>query len=118
MRTDYQRAAVTEAGFQAQVIGLAGLCGWQVMHVRRTTRGRLDDRWTTATSIKGWPDLVLWRPGEILFRELKTDKGRATNEQMDVLDSLEAAGCDVGVWRPKDWPAIESALRRPAGDAA
>lgn len=104
----------TEASFQAQVVDLAHLCGWRTMHVRRTV-GRRNGRpaWQTATSIDGWPDLCLWRPGWFLAVELKTDRGRLTAAQAEVLASLRDAGVDVRVWRPADWPDIEATLKGP-----
>lgn len=96
--------AVTEADFQAQVVELAGLLGWQVLHVRRSI-GK-GNKWTTTTSVKGWPDLFLWHPRHgVLARELKTDdpKSKPTAEQTAVLASLCAAGVDAGVWRPADF---------------
>ena len=52
----------------------------------------------------GFPDLVLvsTRQGRILFRELKTDKGRVSPDQRKWIDGLTAAGGDAGVWRPED----------------
>lgn len=103
---------VTEAEFQAQVVHLAHVCGWRTMHVRHSIgRGQ---SWTTATSLAGWPDLALWRPGQFLLRELKSDTGRVRPEQDEVLASLCAAGVDARVWRPKDWPEIEATLTRRA----
>ena len=94
--------AITEAEFQAQVVQLAGILGWQVLHVRRSIgKGK---RWTTSTSIVGWPDLFMWHPRHgVLARELKTDTGKLTAEQEEVLASLCAAGVDAGVWRPADF---------------
>lgn len=65
----------------------------------------------TATTCEGWPDLVLWRPDRIIFRELKSETGKLTPAQRDLLLSLRAAGADVLVWRPSDWPDIEKELR-------
>jgi hypothetical protein len=105
---------VTETEFQALVVDLAHLTGWQTMHVRpaQTANGRH----LTPTTCVGWPDLTLWRPGQHLIRELKTDRGRLTPAQADVLDSLRLAGIDADVWRPRDWDAINRTLRatRPA----
>ena len=45
----------------------------------RPSVGRRGGRpaWQTTTSIAGWPDLAcLWRPGQLLLVELKTDRGR------------------------------------------
>lgn len=106
---------MTEAEFQAQVIGLAEMRGWQVMHVRRAVAGR-KGKWLTPTSLAGWPDLVLFKPGRgILYRELKTDRGRVSADQVAVLGALTAAGGDAGVWRPRDWPVIADTLTRRAG---
>lgn len=106
--------AMSEAEWQQQVLELAALCGWRVNHHRPTPAGRGRDRWTTATTVVGFPDLLLFRPGALLFRELKTDKGRLSPEQRAVLAELEAAGANVGVWRPKDWDAICRELRCPS----
>lgn len=105
---------VREADFQGQVVQLAGLAGWRTMHVRPAI-GRRNGQaaWQTTTSVVGWPDLVLWSPrrGRVLFRELKTDAGRLTPQQAQVLDELAAAGADVGVWRPRDFDTIREELR-------
>jgi len=47
----------------------------------------------------------------VLFRELKTDAGRLTPQQAQVLDELAAAGADAGVWRPRDFGRIKEELR-------
>jgi hypothetical protein len=53
-------------------------------------------------SDKGFLDLVVLgtRP---LWRELKTETGKLTIEQLDVMRRLDQAGQDVDVWRPTDW---------------
>ncbi len=53
-------------------------------------------------SPKGWPDMVLSGKKGLLFRELKTEKGRLTPEQKDWLLALERHGCNTGIWRPSD----------------
>lgn len=106
---------ISEADFQAQVVELAGLLGWRHLHVRRTVgRGR---KWTTSTNLQGWPDLLLWheRQRRVLAAELKTDAGRATPEQLEVLDSLRVAGLEAHLWRPRDWDQITRVLGRPEG---
>lgn len=97
--------AVDEATFQNQVIELATILGWQVLHVRKSIGRRAGGRaWQTTTSIKGWPDLFMWHPRHgVLARELKSDTGKVTAEQEEVLASLCAAGVDAGVWRPADF---------------
>jgi hypothetical protein len=80
------------------------------MHVRRSVVRA--GRWATATSIPGWPDLTLLGHGQLIFAELKTDRGRLSGEQVGVIAALRAAGQDARVWRPDDWPEIERTLTR------
>lgn len=63
------------------------------------------ERWVTAMSgNKGFPDLVITGPNGVLYRELKTMKGRVSVEQHEWLNTLTEAGADAKVWRPDDWP--------------
>lgn len=109
---------VSEAEFQRQVVELAQLCGFRVMHVRRSQGFRGGERgWQTTTSVDGWPDLFMWHPKrrEVLVVELKSDRGRVSQAQWDVLVSLSAAGADARVWRPGDWVEVEAVLTGKAG---
>jgi hypothetical protein len=102
--------AMTEAELQTSVVELARLTGWRCLHVRRSIgKGH---RWQTTTSIVGWPDLFLWKPGRCIAAELKSDDGRVTGEQEEVLDSLAAAGIETHVWRPADLDDIAHLLAR------
>jgi len=49
----------------------------------------------------GWPDWAIVGPGGLVFRELKTQRGRVTAAQQAWLDALTAAGQDAAVWRPE-----------------
>ncbi|TNC19089.1 VRR-NUC domain-containing protein [Amycolatopsis alkalitolerans] len=51
----------------------------------------------------GWPDLVLFGRGGLIFRELKSTAGRVSRDQQLVGAELARAGADWAVWRPKDW---------------
>lgn len=99
-----------EATFQAQVVELARILGWRCNHHRRSI-GK-GNRWTTATSVVGFPDLTLWRRGRIVFAELKSATGRLTPEQREVLASLAEAGPEVYVWRPSDFDEIKRVLSK------
>lgn len=86
--------AMFEKPFQTRVIQLAKFHGFElVYHTHNSKR-----------SAPGFPDLVMvsTRHGRILYRELKTTKGRVTVEQQTWLDALEATGQDASVWRPAD----------------
>jgi len=98
----------SEGDFQSAVMTLADLYGWWVMHVTTSQKGQ---KHLTSTSLSGWPDLVLWKPGVgVLYRELKTNRGRLSGAQQTVLGSLTEAGQDCAVWRPRDWALIEQTL--------
>lgn len=92
-------AEISERDFQAEVLRLAKRHGWLSYHTHDSRR-----------SAKGFPDLVMVRPPQLLFAELKTNTGKLTPEQQDWLDHLNASGAVACVWRPKDWPMIERAL--------
>lgn len=49
----------------------------------------------------GFPDLVVVGT-RVLYRELKTEKGRLRPAQVVWVNALTHAGVDVGVWRPAD----------------
>jgi hypothetical protein len=50
----------------------------------------------------GYPDWTFAGPGGVLWRELKTMKGRPSADQTQWLEVLRSAGADAKVWRPAD----------------
>ena len=78
----------SEQDFQRSIIRFAKSRGWLFYHT-----------WDSRRSEPGFPDLVLVRD-RVLFRELKTDKGRLTAIQKTWRDQLKAAGADYQIWRP------------------
>jgi hypothetical protein len=91
--------AISEKEFMAQVVQYAKLRKWLVYHTHDSRH-----------SAKGFPDLVFVRDTEILFVEMKSDKGKLTPEQEVWVDALVAAGQQVAVWRPSYWNAIQESL--------
>lgn len=93
--TEYQAhvdRSISEAAFQAQVMQLARVLGWKAYHTHDSRR-----------SDPGFPDLVLVHPQHgVLFRELKTERGRVSDAQRTWLAALAASGADAAVWRPHD----------------
>ena len=79
---------ITEKIFQGQVIKIAKAFGWLCYHTYDSRR-----------SEPGFPDLVLVRD-KILYREIKTEKGRLTAAQKTWGERLKKAGGDYDVWRP------------------
>ena len=83
------------------VIDLADLLGWLVYHTHDSRR-----------SAAGFPDLVFVRGERLIVAELKTERGRVSNAQSAWLAALDAiSGIETYVWRPNDWPVIETMLR-------
>lgn len=124
-----------EEQFQQQVIDLAHIYGWRIAHFRpaRTQQG-----WRTAVAADGagFPDLVLVRGPDLIFAELKAERGVVSAAQREWLEALAvvagrvqgaviAAGMaaggelsisprvDVYLWRPAEFDEIHDRLRRP-----
>jgi hypothetical protein len=90
---------VSEVELQATIIEGARRFGWLVYHTHDSRR-----------SAAGFPDLVLARDAEVIFAELKSEKGRISDDQKTWLATLGTAA-EVHVWRPSD---LDSALARLA----
>jgi hypothetical protein len=119
---------ISEADWQKVVLDYSGLMGWRRAHFRaaRTARGF---RTPVEADGAGFPDLVLVRAPELVFAELKAERGRTSPAQREWLAALRGvAGAlaaanvltlaseprvDVYEWRPSDWPEVERRLRRP-----
>lgn len=105
---------ISEKDFQQQVVALAILHGWMVHHVRpgMTSKGAY---MTHVQGHPGFPDLVLMHPDHpewgIIFAELKTVKGRLSENQVVWCRGLDAAGGEAYVWRPTDLPFITRRLK-------
>jgi VRR-NUC domain len=121
-----------ELDFRRQVIDLANLYRWEHVGWRPA---KTEDGWRTpgtGTMAKGWPDLTLvrTRDGRLIFAELKSDTGRLSDDQKQVLGILAAFGgdwtrhlVDAGVynvvalrietcvWRPRDLEEVKATLR-------
>lgn len=106
----------SERLWQDKVVQLARICGWLVDHTPTMRYG--SGHWATG-GLKGKPDLMLLRdgnPAELIYAEMKTEKGRLSVEQKTVLAALHRAGIEVYVWRPSDWNAIQQRLsKKPPG---
>jgi hypothetical protein len=50
----------------------------------------------------GFPDWFIVGPCGMLWRELKTAKGKLTPKQVAFLERIRVAGGDADVWRPDD----------------
>ena len=98
---------LTEAMWQSQVVGVARQYSWTVFHPVKNQPTARGHRQTTEP---GWLDLVILGHSRALFVELKSEKGRVRPEQVDVMQKLRAADCEVALWRPSDLPAALAVL--------
>lgn len=101
---------MTEAEFQSQVMQVAKLYGWKIMHTRPAQYS--DGRWATPIQgDAGFPDLVLsHRTHGTIYAELKGDKGRLSPAQVEWIDTLRDAGDEVHVWKPVNFDLIVKRL--------
>ena len=67
--------------------------------------------WRSTHSPAGFPDLVLVKPGKIIYIELKSMKGKLSDFQISWLIALACAGQWIYVWKPDCWTEIEEVLR-------
>ncbi len=114
-RIEWERT-VSEEVFQGQVIELARMLGWRVAHFRGARVQRRDGSVRYQTPVQadgaGFPDLVMVRGGRLIVAELKSARGRTRAEQETWLAAFEGVpGCEVYVWRPRDWDALAGVLR-------
>lgn len=98
------------------------LTRWLDIFTHHCRPARTDKGWRTPIAgNRGFPDLVLIGPfGGILWRELKSQRGRLDPAQVVWGDRLRAGGGDWDVWRPDDWLSgrIERELKALAKGAA
>jgi hypothetical protein len=90
----------TEKQFMSQVVRYAELMGWRVHHT-------FDSR----KSSPGVPDLLCIRRPRVVWAELKSDRGRLTDDQRAWLLDLRACGQEAYLWSPRNWSAVEKLLR-------
>lgn len=108
MKTTLRALEPTEKDFQASVLELAHVKGWNTYHTYDSRR-----------SAAGFPDLFLVRPPRIVVAELKSSRGRITPAQRAWLDLLaRCSGVETYVWRPAGFDEIARVLSRRAGDDA
>ncbi len=100
-----------EREFQNQILELAELYKWRV-HAERPARTK--DGWRTPIQGEpGFPDLVLVRGSRLILAELKSDKGKVSDDQELWLKAFaQVCVVETGVWRPRDWEDIVQVLQK------
>jgi hypothetical protein len=105
---------MTERIFQDHILQLCSMYGWLAHHVppmRYNNRNALGNNWGTG-GLAGMPDLTLisQRGQGIIYAELKTETGKLSAQQTQILSTLHRNGAEVYVWRPSDLTKIASRL--------
>jgi VRR-NUC domain len=94
-------ADVSERDLTGYVRDVARAFGWRRYHT-----------WLSKHSPAGFPDEVLVRSGRLIFAELKSERGKLSDEQAAWLEELRAVpGLEVFVWRPEHMDEIATVLR-------
>jgi hypothetical protein len=127
-----KRSTVSERAFQSQVTNLATFYGWKWAHFHDSRR-QVVRRGQTAVigdaAAAGFPDLVLVRGPELLFVELKAEKGRTRPTQVEWIKALRVVeeavqrtrqgdiwgtelAVEVHLWKPRDWDEVHDRLAR------
>jgi len=102
-------AQISEDTFTKEVVMLARWLGWRIMHQRPA---RTKNSWRTAImGHAGFPDIIALRGNRRIIAELKSAKGKLTEEQKTWLQAGREAGFEVYVWRPADIDEIEGVLK-------
>lgn len=104
---------ISENDFQLRVIQWVTYNGWLAYHTHDSRR-----------SVEGFPDLCCVPDARLrpdlagqgaVFLELKSEKGRVSAAQEKWVAALHAAGVEVRIIRPADWPwVVERFGRRRA----
>jgi hypothetical protein len=107
-------ASLPEKDFTLAVIALAQSLKWTVAHFRTAKITRKDGTVYYETPVQadgaGFPDLVMVRGSRIVWMELKSHRGKVSEEQKVWLGRLRGATEDVYVFRPADMKRIQEVL--------
>lgn len=96
-------AITQEAVWQRQLVGAARQLGFRSYHTD-ISKG----------SNAGYPDLTIIGHGRCFFVEVKTEKGRLSEKQMDWLEELRQNGQLAIVCRPRDWDVFADLINPTA----
>lgn len=103
--------SITERDYQTQIVQLARMTGWAVFHHHDSRRQVAPGVFVGDKDAKGFPDLILLRPPQVLVIEVKRELGKTTPEQDVWLRRWSECGITALVARPSNWPEVERAIR-------
>ncbi len=91
----------TSYDLQREVLSLLQRHGFLRAHFRAAIDR--SGNWTTPfTGDKGFPDIAATDGTDVLFAELKSERGRLTEDQKTWIGLLKTTTAAVHVWRPSD----------------
>jgi len=110
--------AMTEAQMQHGVVAHARQAGFLVHFVsdalyRRSFANKRNGHNALDLGDRGFPDLVLVRGDQVLYRELKVGRNTLSEHQEAWRDRLLAAGADWALWRDHQYDDILEMLKNP-----
>lgn len=95
---------MSEAELLELVLGECERRSLWAYHVPNLARSRIH----LIPSAKGFPDLVIFGAGGVIFRELKSSRSNARSYEQKAWGSgLLNGGLDYDVWYPDDWRSGE-----------
>lgn len=110
----------SEQAFLEQMIDLAHLLGWKVVHFRP---GMTKSGWRTpvAGDAAGFPDLLLVKEFDneatLLAVEVKSERGKLSGQQKEWLEIMSKVTKVYSfVWKPKDFEDIVALLKKPGDE--
>src|SRR3972149_6016351 len=117
------RITESEADFASWFEDWLPVHGYKFAHFRpaRVMRNGKETYETPVSgNAKGLPDYYVWHPerrphlgfrGSAFWVELKSEKGKLSEAQIECIKSLRASGAQVFIWRPDDRADIERLVR-------
>ncbi len=89
----------SESHYTRQIVELATLRGWRVVHFLPARYAQSDSFATHFIGHKGFPDLIMVRPPRIIVAELKMPSGRIHAEQEAWLKAFAGCPCvETYIW--------------------
>jgi VRR-NUC domain len=108
----FKKPEYTGTQLQGQIIDYAHIKGWKVAHFRPAMNRR--GQWRTAVSAdgKGFPDLLLIRPPQVLALECKSEHEKVRPDQEEWIRLFHNCDKNINglVIRPSDWSMIQTLL--------
>jgi hypothetical protein len=77
--------------------------GWMVSHFHDSRRQVKPGVFVGDKAAKGFPDIVAIKETRLLIAELKSEKGKFRDGQIEWLNSFSKVGAEAFVWRPEHW---------------